>query len=158
MLARTAVQRRSRPKTELKLVPAEQSLSAELAQVAELTVLCQALLYVAQKYTPTGPDAYTDAATVIQCGKQLQQMGCGLEMVPQFNAPTHDTNKSDMILTSVEYRYLRNKSIAGFATIADLGLKTPSLGTADYVVGLRAGYKRASDLAIAFLEDVYNAG
>lgn len=158
MLARTAVKRRGRPKTELKLVPAEKPLPAEMARVAELTVLCQALLYVAQKYTPTGPDTYTDAATVIQCGKQLQQMGCSLEMVPQFNAPTHDTHKSDMILTSVEYRYLRNKSIAGFATIADLGLKTPSLGSADYVAGLRAGYKRASDLAISFLEDVYNAG
>ena len=60
------------------------------------------------------------------------------------------------MLNSFEYRYLRNKAIAGFATIADLTAKPSAVGTLDYQSGVREGYRRASEVAIIFLADIQN--
>lgn len=133
--------------------------SAESQQfVLELMALCQTLLHMAQKYTPVTPDAYVDSATVIQCSKQFQDLSGNTAAASHFVAVTKETNKRDLIVASSEYRYLRNKAVAGFATIADLGAKHPVVGSIDFLTGLRTGYKRASDIAIAFLDDIYAAG
>jgi hypothetical protein len=52
------------------------------------------------------------------------------------------------------YRQLRNKAIAGFATIADLTDKPAAVGSQEFQRGVREGYRRASDIAISFLEDI----
>lgn len=159
-MSRTATQDRT-VRNPLKVVRADSVASDTESQqfVLELMALCQTLLYVAQKYTPAGPDAYVDAATVTHCGKQFQQLsGTATNDAANFVAPVNEINTRDMIYTSAEYRYLRNKSIAGFATIADLGAKNPAIGSADFLAGLRLGYRRASDIAISFLEDIYAAG
>lgn len=124
-------------------------------QLQELLSISRSLLQVAQKYIPTTPEAYTDTTAVVQCAKQLQNLGVGVQPDFRLNAAMLETNKKDMIVTSPEYRYLRNKAIAGFATIADLGAKASTVGTIDFQTGLREGYRRASNLAIAFLDDIY---
>lgn len=140
------------------LRPAATAQPPAVDQIHELHSLCRTLLQIAQKYTPDTPQAYVDAATVIQCGRQLAHNGIVAGDIAHFVAPTAAGNKKDLIVSSPEYRYLRNKSIAGFATIADLGAKMPITGSEDFILGLRTGYKRASDLAIAFLDDVYSLG
>jgi hypothetical protein len=62
------------------------------------------------------------------------------------------------VFNSFDYRYLRNKAIAGFATIADLPAKPSAVGTLDYQSGVREGYRRASEVAIMFLDDIQNGG
>lgn len=61
---------------------------------------------------------------------------------------------TDTLMRPNDYRQLRNKSIAGFATIADLTDKPAAVGSQDFQRGVREGYRRASDIAISFLEDI----
>ena len=137
---------------------ATEAQQANENQLLELQALCRTLLQIAQKYVPDEPHAYSDAAAVIQCGRQLNHYGTAANEIPHFVAPTAAGNKRDLIVHSSEYRYLRNKAIAGFATIADLGAKMPTTGSEDFILGIRTGYRRASDLAVAFLDDVYSLG
>ena len=124
-------------------------------QVGQLVTICKRLLEIAQKHLPRNADNYADFSTVIQCAKQLQFYGVAIEKnKADFEAEIVEAQQHNSVLLSMEYRYLKNKSIAGFATIADLGAKSPSTGTADYQTGLREAYKKASILAISFLDDV----
>ena len=124
-------------------------------QVKQLLTICRRLLFLAQKHLPRTAAHYADFSAVIQCAKQLQLYGVKIEKNNvDFIADIIEAQQQNAILLSPEYRYLRNKAIAGFATIADLGAKSSSVGTADYQTGLREAYKKASLLAISFLDDV----
>jgi hypothetical protein len=81
----------------------------------------------------------------------------GLALTPALEAKfaARVTSTTDVgVLNSFEYRYLRSKSIAGFATIADLTCKPVAVGSLEYQNGIREGYRRASEIAILFLDDV----
>jgi len=122
---------------------------------SELTQICFALLAVAQKYVPNTPTAFIDAADVARCAKALENMELRPKLEPHFKAHV-DGLTANAVLNSFEYRYLRNKAIAGFATLADLTARPSSVGTPEYQNGVREGYRRASDVAIIFLSDIQN--
>jgi hypothetical protein len=149
--------RKKEQSVQIQRIVRPRAATALEEQLLELQSLCGTLLQIAQKYTPDTPQAYVDAAAVAQCGRQLEHIGVHIPAAAHFAAATAATNKGDMVICSPEYRYLRNKAIAGFATIADLGAKNPVVGTHDFIAGLRDGYKRASTLAVAFLDDIYFA-
>jgi hypothetical protein len=138
-------------KTELDML---QTMSYS-GVVGELQHICQALLAVAQKYVPQSPVAFTDATSVVKCAKALESMNLQPTLAPRFKAHVVSA-KSDSVRNSFEYRYLRNKAIAGFATIADLTAKPSAVGTLEYQNGVREGYLRASEIAIMFLDDIQN--
>jgi hypothetical protein len=138
-------------KTELDML---QTMSYS-GVVGELQHICQALLAVAQKYVPHSPAAFTDATSVVRCAKALENMNLQPILEPHFKAHVVSA-KSDSVRNSFEYRYLRNKAIAGFATIADLTAKPSAVGTLEYQNGVREGYLRASEIAIMFLDDIQN--
>ena len=138
-------------KTELDML----QRTAGKGVISELRQICCALLAVAQKYVPHTPTAFVDAADVARCAKALENMALRPKLEPHFKA--HVTGlKANIVLNSFEYRYLRNKAIAGFATIADLTAKPSAVGTLDYQSGVREGYRRASEVAIIFLADIQN--
>lgn len=136
-------------KTELDML---QSV-AGLGVICELKQICCALLAVAQKYVPLTPPAFVDSAEVVRCAKALENMALRPKLQPHYKAHVAGL-KADIALNSFEYRYLRNKAIAGFATIADLTSKPSAVGTQDYQSGVREGYRRASEIAIMFLDDI----
>jgi len=125
--------------------------------IGELRQICDTLLAVAQKYVPASPSAFLDADSVTRCARSMQRMALQPRLAPQFSAPVASTDSAG-VTNSFDYRYLRNKAIAGFATIADLTTKSSAVGTAEYQNGVREGYRRASELAILFLSDIQGGG
>ncbi|NDD53969.1 hypothetical protein EBZ39_08845 [bacterium] len=135
-----------------------QSRSARLAaqnnlRHEELKQICRSLLSIAQKYVQPHPSSFSDYLDVIQSAKALQNLGVGPEIAENFQAVVCATG-NEIVLKSAEYRMLRNKSIAGFATIADLTEKPAAAGTHEFQQGVREGYRRASDIATMFLDDI----
>ncbi len=123
----------------------------------ELKQICFTLLRIAQHYVPAGPAAFLDAAELVRCLRILQAMGFNPQISERFSAPV-DTTTNEVVTNSFDYRQLRNKAIAGFATIADLTAKSPAVGVAEFQRGVREGYRRASDIAVMFLEDIQKGG
>ena len=126
--------------------------------VAELTGLCRTLHRLAQKYVPNTPKAFQDFASLLNASRKLSSLGLKLDLEAHVTAPVAVTD-SAAITSSFEYRILRNKFIAALATIADLTTKPAPLGEPNengYQRGVREGYRRASDIAVLFLEDIQN--
>lgn len=150
--------------TAKKLVRAKQQefmLTHENMQrdvVSELTGLCRTLHRLTQKYVPNTPKAFHDFAAFLQASRKLRSLGVPLELDAHVKAPI-ETTDSAAITSSFEYRILRNKFIAALATIADLTTKPAPHGEPNengYQRGVREGYRRASDIAVLFLEDIQN--
>jgi hypothetical protein len=80
-------------------------------------------------------------------------MGLKPEISSQMDAAVSSVG-TDVIKSSFEYRQLRNKMIAGLAVIADLTERPAAAGSQEYQRGVREGYRRASDIAATFLEDI----
>ena len=157
MFTQFATKTKKRPARIVKKTVRENPATAEFKQ-AELLAISRMLLQIAQKYVPDTADAYADAANLVQCSKQLHVIDTTMESGVNFNAAVSSTAAADLVVASPEYRYLKNKAIAGLATIADLGLdlsELPAGRAKDYQAGLRVGYKRARDLAAKFLADVH---
>ena len=127
--------------------------------VFELMTLCKTLYSLAQKYVPHTPAAFHDFSAFLQVSNKLQRLGMQLTLDPRVAAKVKATDNS-AVTSSLEYRMLRNKFIAALTTIADLTLKpenekaVPENG---YQRGVREGYRRASEVAILFLDDVQTA-
>lgn len=119
---------------------------------AALRRACFLLHALAQKYMNASPQAYNDYACLVQCTNTLQAMGMRPAVGSQLQDDA-DTSR-DLVFNSFEYRYLRNKMLASLSIIADLTERNAGSGSADYRSGMREGYRRASDVAIMFLEDI----
>lgn len=115
-----------------------------------LKAICVVLQSVAQKHLPR--DAFADRASLVQCLKLLTELKINVavksELQAEYNAPTADKN-------TLAYRFLKNKTVAALATIADLDKKVLDRMTTDYHNGMRDAYKKASALAVAFLADIH---
>ena len=123
--------------------------------MAELMNICRLLHKLAQKYVPNSAQSFIDFDALAQATSALQRMGIKLRVAAEMCAPTKAIDRA-VVLNSPEYRELRNKFIAALATIADITDKNTPPGTTEYQRGVREGYRRASDIAILFLEDVQN--
>lgn len=123
------------------------------AQTDELKQLCLELIRIAQKHVHANAQHYSDYLDVVQCLKTLQKMGVEPRVAEKFKAVVGSTG-NEIVRNSADYRYLRNKYIAGFATIADLTEKPAAVGSQEFQRGVREGYKRASAIAVMFLDDI----
>lgn len=119
----------------------------------DIKSVCTTLLRIAQRYVPAGPTAYPDFSELVRCVKILKALGLNPEIAERFSAPVSAAG-NEVVINSFDYRHLRNKSIAGFATIADLTEKPAAVGSPEFQKGVREGYRRASDIATLFLEDI----
>lgn len=119
----------------------------------ELQQICRSLLRLTQRYVPSSPNTFSDYLEVVQCTKVLQKIGVSVDVATRFAAVIEGTG-NEIITNSSDYRYLKNKCIAGFATIADLTEKPAAVGSPEFQRGVREGYRRASDIAVLFLEDI----
>lgn len=120
-----------------------------------LTEICKSLALIAQRNISSNPSSFSDVVELVHCTKLLKKMGVELQVTERFKAVV-ETTGNETIIKSADYRHLRNKCIAGFATIADLTEKPAAVGSPDFQRGIREGYRRASDIAVMFLEDIQN--
>jgi hypothetical protein len=134
---------------EKQLLVSPENLTANRA----LRVICFMLHAIAQKYVPNSATTFEDYAKVLHCTKLLQELGLKPEISPELGAAVSGVG-FEVVRSSFAYRQLRNKMIAGLSVIADLTERPASPGTTDYQSGLREGYRRASEIAAMFLEDI----
>lgn len=120
-------------------------------QHEQLKEAALALHALGRKFIPV--TEFRDYATFTRCAKILQETGAIKEVPLELNATIAD-HESALITHAPQYRRLRNRAIAGLATVADLGAKAPGKGSADYQKGVRDAYRHASDVAALFLEDI----
>ena len=138
-------------KLERQLLVSPENKTANSA----LRKICYALHALVQKYVPNSAATFEDYATLLHCTKLLQAMGLKPEISAKMDADVSGLSV-DVIYSSFEYRQLRNKMMAGLSVIADLTERPAAPGTPDYQRGVREGYRRASDIAVLFLEDLDN--
>lgn len=119
----------------------------------EVTNLCLILHDLAQKYVPRSAHTFRDFDALTQVTRTMQKMGLQPTLAAAICAPTQTVDNA-IVFSSPEYRKLRNLYIAALATIADMPEKTTPPGSSDYQRGIREGYRRASDIAILFLEEI----
>lgn len=115
--------------------------------------ICYLLHELAQKYVPNSTTAFADYECLLHCTKTLQSMGFRPKLNTKTDAALANVSV-EIIRNSFEYRHLRNKIMASLAVIADLTEKHTGNGSPDYQKGMREGYRRASDIAIMFLNDI----
>lgn len=115
--------------------------------------ICYLLLDVVQRAVPKASTNFVDYTTVAYCVKLLRGMGLKPIVSQELDA-TATGIRRDLILNSFEYRNLRNKMLAGLSIIADLPDRPASAGSPEYQQGMREGYRRASAIAVMFLNDI----
>lgn len=120
---------------------------------AALRRVCYVLHELVQRHIMRSSTAHRDQATFVYCGHILKEMGLRPKTNPAFDQSAEDL-RLDVIRSSFEYRNLRNKLLASLAIIADLPERTAGNGSPEYQRGMREGYRRASEIAILFLEDL----
>jgi hypothetical protein len=119
-----------------------------------LKQVCSRVLTIAQKYIPATILAYSDADELVKCAKLLKSMGVDVDVAAKFAAKCDAADADAIVVNSNTYRRLKHKAIAGFATLADMTEKPSATGNEEYQNGVREGYRRASVIAITFLEDI----
>lgn len=132
---------------QLLVSPAHRTVNQALRKI------CFMLHTLVQKYVPNSAGAFEDFSTFLHCTKLLQEMGLKPDVEPHMDSSVAGVNL-EVIKSSFEYRQLRNKMIACLSVIADLTERPAAAGTQDYQRGVREGYRRASETAAAFLEDI----
>lgn len=115
--------------------------------------ICYILHRLAQKYVPSNAPAVADYSDFLYCTRLLQDMGFKPEIDPKSDSALASLSLG-VIRSSFEYRQLRNKIKASLSVIADLTEKPASPGSQEYQRGIREGYRRASEIAIMFLDDI----
>ena len=134
---------------EKKLLVSDKHITVNAA----LRRVCYLLHELLQKYAFRANIAHNDFATLIHCGHILREMGLKPKTNPLFDQTAADL-RLDIIRSSFDYRNVRNKMLASLAIIADLPERSAGHGTPEYQRGMREGYRRASEIAISFLDDL----
>jgi hypothetical protein len=118
-----------------------------------LRTICFMLHGLAQRYVPNTPQNFEDYATFIACTNLLFELG----LKPPTDARTNQgLNKvgKHVVVSSFQYRHLKNKAMASLSAIADLTEKPASVGSSEFRRGMLEAYRRASDIAASFLEEI----
>lgn len=118
-----------------------------------LRSVCFMLHDLAQKYVPSSAQSFEDHQTFLACTKLLLDLGLRPPTAAYTNQSLNRAGRG-IALNSFEYRHLKNKTIASLSVIADLIEKPSSVGSADFRRGMKEGFRRASDIAAAFLEEI----
>ena len=134
---------------EKQLLVNDENRSANIA----FRRICYLLYELAQKYVPNTPSAFEDYEKLTHCTKVLQSMGFKPTLNAQMDSSVAGMSL-EVIRNSFEYRHLRNKIMASLSIIADLTERPTGNGTVEYQHGIREGYRRASEVAVMFLEDI----
>lgn len=144
-------------KTAVDIATTEKRLNALMCRVSftalnELKRACRLLHGLAQVYVPNSPKHFESFSLLMQITATLRNLGLAPDVVtPELTAPAADA--TNVVMTSREYRILKNKYLAALATLADLSSRGVPPGSDDFQSGVREGYRRASEIAILFLED-----
>lgn len=132
---------------QLLVSPEHKTVNAALRRV------CFMLHEIVQRYVPNTPHTFDDYNKLVNCTKLLQEMGLKPAIAVKLKTAV-DNAADETVLNSFEYRHLRNKIMASLSVIADLTERATGAGSVDYQKGMREGYRRASDIAVMFLEDI----
>ena len=133
--------------SEKRVKVQEQAIESE--ELTTLRAICVVLQAVAQKYVPDY--AFEDRSNLLQCLKIMRELGISFAVKAKFS---QFFDEKDTDRCSLSYRVLKNKTIAALSTIADLDKKCLERQGGEYKNGMRDAYKRASAIAIMFLEEI----
>lgn len=114
-----------------------------------LKAVCVVLQAVAQKHVPE--TAFADRGSLVQCLRIMGDLNISFSVQARY-CPDIAGDITDR--NTMAYRRLKNKTIAALSTIADLDKKILDTPSTEYHNGMKAGYKKASDIALSFLADV----
>ena len=131
--------------------PIENTVASEPRAPQQLQDVCRLLNDLSRKYVP--PTEFSDYTTLTRCTKILADVGVVAAPPVELQARISDSSDA-LVLHAPQYRLLKNRAIAGLATIADLAGKAPAKGSAEYQQGMRDAYEHASEIAVLFLEDI----
>lgn len=92
-------------------------------------------------------------ANVAYCRHVLKTMGLNPKASEKTDKSINDL-RVDVIRHSFVYRNMRNKMVASLSIIADLPDRGVSAGSEEFQKGMREGYRRASEVAVMFLNDL----
>jgi len=120
---------------------------------AALRRACFLLHTLAQKHVPNTPANFDDYSTLLAATNILLELGLKPPIDTKLRQGINRLG-DDIVINSFQYRHLKNKTIASLSVIADLAEKAASNGSADFRRGMREAFQRASDLAVAFLEEI----
>jgi hypothetical protein len=136
-----------KPKTEM---PAPKQVLTQQPEQPDFKALCMLLHDLAQRHVSR--INFRDFTALVRCTKLLIGEGLPIEPAVALVAPL--AAQTEVLVTAdPKYRLMRNRAIAGLATIADLSSKAPAKGSEDYQRGMRAAFQQASEVAAFFLED-----
>lgn len=114
-----------------------------------LRAVCVLLQSLAQKYVPE--IAFDDRASLRQCLNVMRELGIDFSVKAKL---AQMFEEKDIDRCSLSYRLLKNRAVAALSTIADLDKKCLDRRGGEYKNGMRDAYKRASDIAVMFLEEI----
>ena len=143
----TAKREAQKLERQLLVSPAHKTANSALRSI------CYMVHDLAQKYVPNAPNSFNDYSLLAHCTKLLTAMGFRPDINHELDSAVAGLGV-EVVHNSFEYRHLRNKIMASLAVIADLTERPAATGSAEYQRGMREGYRRASDIAVMFLEDI----
>jgi hypothetical protein len=118
-----------------------------------LRSICFMLHSLAQRYVPNSPQSFEDYGTLIACTNLMFELGLKPPTDAKVNQGLNRAGKQ-IVMSSFQYRHLKNKAMASLSAIADLTEKPASIGSPDFRRGMLEAYRRASEIAISFLEEI----
>lgn len=118
-----------------------------------LRSVCFMLHNLAQRYVPNTPQSFDDYNTLIACTNLMLEIGLKPPTDARTNQGLNRVGKQ-IVMSSFQYRHLKNKAMASLSAIADLTEKPASVGSPDFRRGMIEAYRRASDIAVSFLEEI----
>lgn len=119
----------------------------------EIEHICSVLYSIAHRHTPT--NCFADVTELLNIAKVLAGKQLNLTAAPKFKAAVTD-HSSAVLKQSAEYRLLRARFVAALSTISDLGSRRTKRNKSDFHAGVSEGLRRASKVAIMFLNDIDN--
>lgn len=118
-----------------------------------LRSICFMLHNLAQRYVPNSPQSFEDYNTLLACTNLMFELGLKPPTDAKINQGLNRAG-TQIVMSSFQYRHLKNKAMASLSAIADLTEKPASVGSPDFRRGMLEAYRRASEIAISFLEEI----
>lgn len=122
----------------------------ELAE-NDLVTICKTLYRLAQKHISAS--SLGDVNELVQVAKVMASHSIEAPVPAKLRAHIDDYSPS-VVKQSAEYRLLRARFAAALGTIADMGSKKIRKNKSEFHAGINEGLRRASKIAIMFLEDL----
>lgn len=120
---------------------------------SDIADICTALHAIAQRHVPQS--CFTDVTELVQLTRLMRALDIPVTVAAKIQAE-HSAYSPSVVKHTPEYRLLRARFLAALGTIADMGARKIRKNKSEYHAGVQEGLRRASKVAIMFLNDIDN--